>query len=243
MGSRWYTFEDVMETDKDGLCKISREKLADCAFAHLQPGDIIGITHTFEYNLGEPRNIGTLFVKVVSVKMPRPYTWYRPGFSGSVIVALPNGECTELLQLDPFSWPSGICYFPSPKIHEYFRENCEAEGPYVDLSRIIIYKGHEAELKEDMLAEKQRRERVRAARIAHHEATAEQRAAEQERAAMQAKRNAAAKPELDALFDSMDELQSSEFTCPKCKAACSVPVRGKNVLIHCACGHDFEVFC
>lgn len=243
MGSRWYTFEDVMETDKDGLCKISREKLADCAFAHLQPGDIIGITHTFEYNLGEHRNIGTLFVKVVSVKMPRPYTWFRPGFSGSVIVALPNGECTELLQLDPFSWPSGICYFPAPKIHEYFRENCEAEGPYVELSRIIIYKGHEAELKEDMLAEKQRRERVRAARIERYKNSREEREAEKAYWEEKAKRNAEAKPTLDALFDSMDELQFSQFSCPKCKKICEVPVRGKNVLIHCTCGQDFEVFC
>ena len=243
MGSRWYTFEDVMETDKDGLCKISRDKLSTCAFAQLRPGDIIGVTHTFEFSAGEDRNIGTLFVKVVSVKMPRPYTWWRPGFSGSVTVALPSGESTELLSLDPFAWSSGLCYFPSPRICEYFRENCEVEGDYVMPNRMIIYKGHEAILQEDMLAEKERRERVRAARIEQYQQFAEQREAEAVSRAEHEQRNADARAVLDELFDSMDSVRFSKVTCPGCKAVCEVPIRGKNVLIHCKCGKDFEIFC
>lgn len=243
MSSRWYTFEDVMETDKDGYCRISKEKLATCGFAQLQPGDIIGVTHTYERSTGEYLTVGTLFVKVVSVKMPRPHGLFHRSFPGSVIVALPSGERTELLQWDPLSWPSGICYFPTPKIYEYFRENCEADGSYIDLSRIIIYNGHEAALKEDMLAEKKRRENVRAARIEQYRNAEEERRKAQADEEEQARRNATAKASLDALFDSMDYMEHATFSCPNCTASCKVPVRGKNVLIHCTCGKDFEVFC
>ena len=86
-------------------------------------------------------------------------------------------------------------------------------------------------------------ERVRAARIERYKSSESVREAEKAFVEEQAKRNAEVLPTLDALFDSMDEMQVSKFSCPKCKAACEVPVRGKNVLIHCSCGQDFEVFC
>lgn len=243
MGSHWYTFEDVMETDKRGFCRIAKEKLATCGFAQIKPGDIIGVTHTFERKMGEYFTVGTLFVKVVSVKMPHPRGLFRRTFPGSVIVALPNGERTELLQWDPLSWPSGICYFPTSKIYEYFRENCEVDGAYIDLSHIIIYTGHEAALQADMIAEKKRREKVRADRIEQYKNAAAARQSEREAQEEAERRNAAAKATLDILFERMDEMEHAVFSCPNCMASCEVPVRGKNVLIHCACNTDFEVFC
>ena len=95
----------------------------------------------------------------------------------------------------------------------------------------------------DMLAEKERRERVRAARIEQYQQFAEQREAEAVSRAEHEQRNADARAVLDELFDSMDSVRFSKATCPGCKAVCEVPIRGKNVLIHCKCGKDFEIFC
>lgn len=243
MSDHWYTFEDVMEDDSEGYCRVSRAKLPTCGFAQLKPGDIIGVTHTYEKRAGEYFSAGTLFVKVVSVKMPTAPGFFSGGYPGNVIVQLPNGETTELLSWDPRSWPSGICYFPTHAIYEYFRENCEMDSSYIDLSRLIIYKGHEAKLKEDMLAEKERREKVRRDRIRRYHEQEKERRAEEERYAERQKRNAEAKEQLEDLFNSMDEVQFKEHKCPKCGVLCSVPVRGKEVMIHCRCGLDYEVFC
>jgi len=243
MSNHWYTFEDVMEDNSEGICRVSKQKIPTCAFAQLRPGDIIGVTHTYEKRAGEFYNAGTLFVKVVSVKMPVARSFFSAGDPGNVLVQLPNGEETELLSWDPRSWPSGICYFPTPQIYAYFRENCEMDSSYVDLSRLIIYVGHEATLREDMLAEKERREKVRRARIEKYAEQEDQRREEAEKDARAQVENDAAKEVLDELFDSLNEMEFRDFICPECGSVCSVPVRGKNVWIHCRCNHDFEVFC
>ena len=243
MSDHWYTFEDVMEDDHNAFCRVSKRKIPTCAFSMLRPGDIIGVTHTYEKRSGEKLDAGTLFVKVVSVKMPVARGFFSKGDPGNVLVQLPNGEETELLSWDPRSWPSGICYFPAPQIYSYFRENCEMDSTYVDLSRLIIYIGHEAVLRADMQAEKERRAAVRRRRIEKYEQEEDLRRAAAEREAREQVENEEAKAHLGSLFDSLGEIEFRDVPCPDCGMACAVPVRGKNVNIHCKCGRDFELFC
>ena len=88
---RCYRFEDVL--DKNG--KVAKEKIADSTFAHLNPGDYVGIEFGWRSE-DDGGHRGTLFVKVVSVTMPKAVGFFS-GNPGQVKVSLPNGTTTDLL--------------------------------------------------------------------------------------------------------------------------------------------------
>lgn len=154
---RCYRFEDVL--DKSG--KVAKEKIADSTFAHLNPGDYVGIEFGWRSE-DDGGHRGTLFVKVVSVTMPKAVGFFS-GNPGQVKVSLPNGTTTDLLvyKIVDAYYPTRNAYMPTKEICTYFEKNCHPEkGGFVSTVSIEAYPSDKkALLKERMEHEFARREK------------------------------------------------------------------------------------
>ena len=189
----YYYFGD--DLDPNGI--VSRQKVANCAFSVVHPGDILGVRFYHEDADGWQSDAGTLFVKVISVTMPTPPGFFfGGGETGQVKVELPNGRVTDLLWCGKVGYYSECKYRPLPAIGEYFDANCCPNGGR-NRADFLIYAGREADLKRDMLKEKERRER----RKAYLEQVERDRRAN---AAAEAQRHASvSKSELDDLYSKL----------------------------------------
>ena len=186
----YYYFGD--DLDPNGI--VSKQKVADCAFSVVRTGDILGVRFYHEDADGFRADAGMLFVKVVSVTMPAAAGFFTGGHPGQVKVELPNGRVTDLLWCGKEGYYSEQKYRPVPAIGEYFDANCwPTRGR--NSADVLIYTGREADLKRDMLQEKERR----AKRKAYLEQVERDRRANAEAA----RHSAVSKSELDDLYSKL----------------------------------------
>ena len=195
---------------------VDRKKVEACSFTKVRPGDIIGIS--FESRSVEVSGLysfGMLFLKVVESVRPVPAGIISKQRPGQIVVAAPNGNQMNLLEYRTRHYDRRDIsrYYPSKEVLDFAQKH-----GYIDIedwdSRVhdsdynadwyvYNYRGYEAELQDDMLKEKQRREQEKAAEAVRARA-AEERAAKEARARVQdAARHAAARREIDALFSKM----------------------------------------
>ena len=202
---RNYFFNDVL----DSKGNVAKEKISNCTFAHLKPGDYVGISFGWRSE-DDGGHRGTVFVKVVSVTMPKAVGFFS-GNPGQVKVAFPDGTTTDLLvyKIVDAYYPTRDAYTPTKAIYEYFNKNCFPEkGGYISTVTIEAYPSDKkALLKERMEFEFERR-RKKKQQIIFEKAeldakTAELKRQEQLRLEEQKRRNAAiTDQELDDLFHS-----------------------------------------
>ena len=200
-----YFFNDVL--DKNG--KVAKEKISNCTFSHLKPGDYVGISFGW-YSEDDSGHRGTVFVKVVSVTMPKAVGFFS-GNSGQVKVVFPDGTTTDLLvyKIVDSYYPTRDAYTPTKAICEYFNKNCFPEkGGFVNTTTIEAYPSDKkALLKERMEFEFERRKN-RKQQILFEQSqldikTAELKRQEQLRLEKEKERNAAiTDEELNNLFHS-----------------------------------------
>ena len=152
--SEYFYFGDEM----DNQGNICRNKLAGCAFAKVRPGDILGVYFYHEDADGWRRDAGMLFVKAVAVKMPAAGL-FSGQKGGQVTVELPNGQRCELLEFRTNYYESrrtGANYLPTKMISDYFNAHCYPATKW-NYTQFVIPVGREADLKDMMVKEKQRR--------------------------------------------------------------------------------------
>lgn len=197
--SEYFYFGDEM----DNQGNICRSKLADCAFAKVRPGDILGVYFYHEDADGWRRDAGMLFVKAVSVKMPAAAGLFSGEKGGQVTVELPNGQRCELMEFHANYYGSkraGANYLPTKTIGDYFNTHCYPATKW-NYTQFVIPAGQEADLKDMMVKEKQRR----AGRKQELEEIQRQRQAAQAARAREdaARRASVSRKELDDLFSKM----------------------------------------
>jgi len=195
-------FEDVL----DNKLNVSREKLANCTFARLRPGDYVSASFGSSDEDGV-YHCGDVFAKVISVKMPKP-TGFFSGHTGGVLAELPDGSKVEFLRYYTGGAGRYQAYYPSGEVAQYFFNNCFPDpgwGGRVYM-KVMAYTANErARLKDAMTAEqtrrKRRQEELNRQTLARQRADAEARQASRQRAAEEARRSAAVSDrELDSLF-------------------------------------------
>ena len=197
--SEYYYFGD--ELDKYG--KICRSKLATCAFTKVRTGDILGVYFYHEDADGWRSDAGILFVKAVSVKMPAAEGLFSGQKGGQVTVELPSGQKYDLMEFHTnyyYSKRAGANYQPTKVIGDYFNAHCYPSTKW-NYAQFVIFAGREADLKDMMVKEKQRRAR----RKQELEEQAQRRqAAQAARAREEAARRASVnQKEIDDLFSKM----------------------------------------
>lgn len=195
-------FEDVLDKDR----RVSREKLANCTFARLRPGDYVSASFGSSDEDGS-YHCGDVFAKVISIKMPKPAGFFS-GSYGGVLAELPDGSRVEFLVYDLRDAYRYQVYYPTQQVQQYFFNNCFPDPGWQGrvYRKVTAYPADErARLKDAMAAEharckrrqeelnRQAQERRRQADAAH--------AQKAKWAAEEARRNAAVTDrELDDLF-------------------------------------------
>ena len=184
---------------------VKKQKLANCAFTKVFPGDILGINFYIEYRGDGFRvDCGMLFVRVVSVSLPIAEGLFKRDRRDQIVVDLPNGERKNLfkiLDMIPSDHPN---YDLSQEVIDYARRHYYISDRWVKTDEyrcfsVYSYRGREAYLKENMLEVKERQAREKANR----ERKAREAADAARAKAQDAARHAAARRELDDLFSKM----------------------------------------
>lgn len=201
---RYYTFNDVLDENGD----VAKEKISDCTFAHLRPGDYVGVSFG-GYNEDNNYHHGTVFAKVESVTMPKA-TGFFSGSPGQVRVSFPNGSVTDLLvhkRQYKSNWYLSPPYAPTKAVYQYFNNHCSPDrGGSVSTVVIAAYPSdRKALLKDAMEAEfarrKKRKEQLLLEQQKRREKELERERQEQLRREEEQRRNAAVSSEdIDNLF-------------------------------------------
>ena len=141
--------------------RVDKNKIDSCSFNKIIPGDYILINFCDsgvhdEDGWSGGGDLGTLFVKVVSVKLPQKASFFSNEFFGQVMIELPNGKITELMKPD-MEWVNR-------EIHTYFMEKCfpEIKRPACIRHGLFVYNSGDPELQKLMRKESARRERRKA---------------------------------------------------------------------------------
>ena len=196
----YYRLEDVL--DKDGC--VSREKLANCTFARLRPGDYVSASFSapgsdYDYYCG------CVFAKIVSVQMPKKTMF--SGHPGGILAELPDGSRVEFLRFDSTGHNHRrVSYFASKQVEQYFTNNCFPEcswRPYCASSEYVTPypTDRRGELKDAMMKEQERRQRRQEELRQQEQVKRQAEMAACQHAAEEARRNAAVSDrELDDLF-------------------------------------------
>jgi len=195
-------FEDVLDDE----FRVSREKLANCTFARLRPGDYVSASFGSSDEDGT-YHCGCVFAKVLSVKMPKP-TGFFSGNPGGVLAELPDGSRVEFLAYNPGSGDRYQAYHPTAQVEQYFFKNCFPDSGWGGrvYRRVMAHTADERAALKDAMAAEQARRKHRQEELNRQARTKQQageraRQAARQRAAEAARRNAAVSDrELDNLF-------------------------------------------
>jgi len=203
--NRSYFFNDVL----DNKGNVAKEKISNCTFAHLKPGDYVGVSFGWRSE-DDAGDRGTVFVKVVSVTMPKAAGFFSAN-PGQVKVSFPDGTVTDLLvyKIVDAYYPSHNAYTPTKAIYDYFNKNCFPEkGGFVSTVSIEAYPSDKKALLKDRMEFEFERRRKNKEHIMLEQAKLDAKAAkikyqEQLRLEEEQRRNAAiSDQELDSLFHS-----------------------------------------